>query len=76
MSILAWNCQGLGAPMTGKRLKNICKNNKPSLVFLMEIKVQKNKVEKIISRCFNRSSCFYIDLEGLSGGLALWWKEE
>lgn len=73
MSCLSWNCRGLGSPRTVRVLKDLVKNRKPSLVFLIETLSFANKVEEIKTRLrFDR--CFSVDRVGRSGGLAVMWK--
>lgn len=51
------------------------KQKKPTLVFLMETKLHKEKMELV--RCkLGFSSIFVVDQVGRSGGMALFWGEE
>lgn len=73
MSVLAWNCRGLGCPRTVSELKNIISKKQPQFVFIMETKVARSRAEALkISLGFD--NLFYVDSKGLSGGLALLWK--
>lgn len=72
MKILSWNCQGLGRALTVRNLRDLVKNNNPSIIFLMEKKIKSGRIKKISRRC-DFSQELYIEPEGLSGGLALWW---
>lgn len=73
MSILAWNCHGLGYPRTVHELKEIITKKQPQFVFVMETKVARTRAESLkISLGFD--NLFYVDSRGLSGGLALFWK--
>lgn len=45
------------------------------MVFLMETKNKKEKLEKIRKR-LNFSGYVYVNPRGISGGLALWWNKE
>ena len=38
MSLLSWNCRGLGNPQTVNALKKVIRLEDPNLVFLMETK--------------------------------------
>ncbi|KAF7154187.1 hypothetical protein RHSIM_Rhsim01G0110800 [Rhododendron simsii] len=49
--------------------------NCPSIVFLMETKNNKVKLEAIRRR-FHSTSSKYVEPEGLAGGLALWWNND
>ena len=47
MSIISWNCRGLGTPWVVQALKKaICKED-PSLVFLMETKLIGSEMKKL-----------------------------
>lgn len=75
MSLLAWNCRGLANPSTVRFLKKITRQIRPSLIFLSEMLVLKNKVEDVC-RKINYAGYWAIDVNGHSGGLALFWKNE
>ena len=75
MSILVWNCRGLGNPRTVKVLRNLTKEKYPNLVFLVETKCRRNKMEAI-RRFLQMDGCFTVDCMGLSGGIALLWRDE
>lgn len=48
---------------------------KPKCVFLMETKVEKSRME-LVERSLNFKNSVIVDLNGLAGGLALFWSEE
>ncbi|KAK4259634.1 hypothetical protein QN277_005946 [Acacia crassicarpa] len=74
MNLLAWNCQGLGAALTVRNLKEECFRKKPHLVFLMETKQKASYVRKVRRRCgFNEE--WLVNPVGKGGGLALWWSD-
>lgn len=75
MSLLAWNCRGLGKPRTIQFLKEITQQKKPSIIFLSETLARENKIAEV---CKNINFAEYISVEaqGHSGGLALLWKNE
>lgn len=75
MNLVSWNCQGLGATLAIKALKELTKMNKPSLVFLMETRMKKEKLEKIKRRYWGMRYSFYVDPVGVERGLALWWSK-
>jgi len=75
MIVLSWNCRGLGNPRLVWILHCLVRAKKPSLVFLMETKLRRSKMEEIKSRlCFE--GLFVVDCHGRSGGLALMWNRE
>ncbi|KAF5450624.1 hypothetical protein F2P56_030956, partial [Juglans regia] len=75
MSILVWNCRGLGNPRTVSVLRNLSKEKYPTLVFLVETKCRRKRME-VVRRCLQMDGCFSVDCVGHSGGIALLWKEE
>ncbi|KAH7836079.1 hypothetical protein Vadar_032514 [Vaccinium darrowii] len=75
MLILTWNCQGIGRTVTSQALGELVRKNRPSIVFLMETKNNKVKVETI-RRSLKFDFGFYVEPDGLSGGLALWWNDD
>ena len=50
------------------------KNKKPNLVFLMETKSHKNKMERLWTK-LGFANMFVVDCVGKSGGLALLWED-
>ncbi|XP_042942790.1 uncharacterized protein LOC122276974 [Carya illinoinensis] len=75
MSILVWNCRGLGNPRPVRILKKLVKDKCPNLVFLVETKTEKQRLQSV-RRSLSLDGCFAVDSMGLSGGIALLWKEE
>lgn len=73
MSILSCNYRGLGVASTVKELKVNCIKYKPQLVFLMETKHCKKKLDVVRRRKFKFDGSVYVDPIGLSRGLAVWW---
>ncbi|KAF7151544.1 hypothetical protein RHSIM_Rhsim02G0152800 [Rhododendron simsii] len=63
---------GFGRTVTSQALGDLVRKNRPSIVFLMETKNKKVKLETFRRR-LGFSFSFYVDPVGLSGGLALWW---
>ena len=68
---MAWNCQGLGNPWTIQRLREICKEYDPDVIFLSETKNPHHVVEKKLET-LGFSNLKTIAPHGLvGGGLAL-----
>ena len=75
MRVVSWNYQGLGSTLTVQVLKGHVEKYDPDIVFLMETKNNKEVVEKVRRR-MKFVNGMTMDPNGLSGGLALWWKED
>jgi exonuclease III len=72
MSLLCWNCRGLGRDSTVGELCWLVKQYRPSLLFLSETKMREEKVKRFMwSLGYN--GCLTVNSEGRSGGLALFW---
>jgi exonuclease III len=74
MILLSWNCQGLGNPWTVQDLCLMVREQKPDILFLMETKCRKEKMESIRVR-LGFSGMFVVEPVGRSGGLALFWTD-
>ena len=75
MSIISWNCRGLGNLRTVQELVDLVSTKKPKMVFLMEVKVGRNQVERVKNK-IQFDGLFMVDSVRGGGGLALMWKEK
>jgi hypothetical protein len=75
MRIQSWNCRGLGNLRTVRDLCKLVKEKCPVLVFLIETKLRKMKMEQIHCKLGFKNS-FVVESVEKSGGLALLWGEE
>lgn len=75
MSLISWNCQGLGNPWTVREIMELEVRYKPSFIFLMETMVSINHAERFKVK-MGFEGLFFVDNTGRSGGLALFWKEK
>lgn len=73
--MFVWNCQGLGNPRTIRGLTWMVRQYKPHVIGLMETKSGKVKLDDIRFRLGFKNR-FVVDRIEISGGLALWWKED
>jgi exonuclease III len=75
MTLISWNCRGLGSPRAVRDLCQLAKENKARILFLMETKCSKARVEMVRIK-LGFTGAFTVDPVGRSGGLTLLWKEE
>lgn len=67
MSLLSWNCQGVGRDLTIQILKKMCRKHFPDFMFLIETKNSSNHVLGI-QRWLGYAKVHSMDPEDLSGG--------
>lgn len=73
MSVISWNCRGLGNPSAVPDLKYLVRHFSPDVLFLSETLVHRNKIEAF-RYLLGFDSCFSVDCISRSGGLALFWR--
>ncbi|XP_041000807.1 uncharacterized protein LOC121246650 [Juglans microcarpa x Juglans regia] len=73
--LLSWNCRGLGNARTVCELHLLVKKKGPKIIFLLETKCMREKVEGIRNKLGFECS-FVVDSIRKSGGLAMLWKVE
>ena len=74
MTILAWNCRGMGSTPAVHALTDEVKGCDPMLVFLAETKANRNRI-KGLQRKLGLTQGITVPADGRSGGLAMLWKE-
>ncbi|GLT53039.1 hypothetical protein SLA2020_263360 [Shorea laevis] len=74
MSLLSWNCRGLGNPRIVHNLCQMVKEKRPRFLFLMETKIRQKRMHLIRNK-IGFDGMVAVDSIGLSGGLALLWQE-
>ena len=70
MRAISWNYQGLGNPRSVRALHDLVRCWNPKIVFLMEIKSKKNRMESIKNR-IGFSNGLIVPNVGRIGGIAL-----
>jgi exonuclease III len=75
MSLMSWNCRGLGNPWTVRDLCQMVKEKRPVMVFLMETKLRHNKMERVQCK-LGFWNMLVVGCVGKSGGLALLWGDK
>lgn len=71
----SWNCQGMRNAFTDRRFWEFRSDISPDVLFLMETKNQDEYIAKI-GKDLNFVNSFTVPPQGLSGGLALFWKDD
>jgi exonuclease III len=72
MSVICWNCRGLGNPCTVRDFFLMVKEKKPNVVFLVETKLRGNKMV-LMKYKLGFHNVFVVDCVGKSEGLTLLW---
>jgi len=75
MTILSYNCRGLGTPTVVDSLATLVRRNSPSLVFFSETKHFSSGMEVVRWKC-RLSGCIVVPLKRRAVGLALLWSKE
>ena len=73
MTTLSWNCRGLRSILTVRRLEEMCREHLPDFLFLLETKNSSDHIEGF-RRSLGYDHIFLVNPVGLSGGLALFWR--
>ena len=74
MTILAWNCRGMGSALAVRTLTDEVRSKDPLLVFLIETKIGESKMKGIRNK-LEYTQGITVPSDGRSGGLAMMWKE-
>lgn len=75
MEVLSWNCRGICNDFTVQALKRLIQRHHPSFVFLCETKVLDLDYLKDLRISLGFPNFEGVLSAGLSGGIALYWKE-
>lgn len=74
MNVMSYNCLGLGNGQVVNQLANIVSRKAPKVLFLMETKSLKDRME-FVRRKLGYYGCFTIVSVGRSGGMCVLWEE-
>ncbi|XP_074352931.1 uncharacterized protein LOC141692091 [Apium graveolens] len=75
MSLISWNCQGLGPPWKLQFLQDVIRQQRPAFVFLCKTLSNMEKMEWVRSR-IGFQGMIAVEAKGRSGGLAMLWKDQ
>lgn len=75
MSLLSFNCRGLGNTAAVNNLRNLVRREAPSLIFLAETKLSCGEMMKVKAKLTGYDG-LAVDSCGRSGGVALLWRKE
>ncbi|KQK23379.2 hypothetical protein BRADI_1g73094v3 [Brachypodium distachyon] len=72
MNTLCWNCRGLGDPTTVHELRDLVRENSPTILCVVETQIAKYRVEGLAGT-LGFDNAFGVDSSGRNGGL---WRGE
>lgn len=75
MSLLSWNCRGLGNPRTVREVGKMVHRYNPRILFLIETKKKATEMERCRIR-WGFDCCLAVDSCGKGGGLAVLWNND
>jgi exonuclease III len=75
MSILGWNCRGLGLPQTVQELVRLIRTYRPLIVFICETRQGENKIKELKCRLGLKFCTSHVG-KGKGAGIALYWDEQ
>ncbi|CAM8982614.1 unnamed protein product [Rhodiola kirilowii] len=75
MSLISWNCRGVGGPRAVRSIRDVVNTHRPSILGLVETKKADGDWEAIRCR-LGFKGCFAVRSRGKSGGLAILWSED
>ena len=75
MSVLVWNCRGLGNPQTIRELGNFVRAQDPVIMFLAEKWLDEVRLKSLLQN-FVYDQMFVVSKINQGGGLALLWRSD
>ena len=73
MSLICWNCRGLGNPLTIHFLKDLIIQKRPKFLFLCETFCLQERID-FVRRLLGFEACFAVNARGHKGGIVMFWK--
>ena len=75
MSLLCWNCRGIGKAATVRERSDLARQFAPSILCILETQLEGSRVEQLAEGLgFNKS--YAVSSSGRSGGLCIFWNDE
>lgn len=75
MSLISWNCRGLGGSSTVRALNLLIRKYSPGMLFLCETKAAIERCNRVAAACkMEKMVC--VEANGKAGGLCLMWRQE
>lgn len=74
MSLISYNCRGLGNPRSVGRLKTLLGKENSDVVFLMETKLGADRMSSVQNK-LQMQKGYHVDAMGRSGGMSILWSD-
>lgn len=75
MSLLCWNCRGIGKAATVRELRDLTRQFAPSILCILETQIEGSRVEDLVDTLgYNKS--YAVSSSGRSEGLGIFWHDE
>lgn len=75
MSVMSWNCRGLGMSSTVRELRTLVQKHAPTVLCVVETQLHRTRVEKLAPLLGFKNS-FAVSSTGRSGGLGMYWNDD
>lgn len=76
MYVLSWNIRGMGGPSKSFSVKDLVKNEQPTILLLQEMKLEEEELIKLSKNFWNGSERIGHNSRGASGGLGTFWGKD
>ena len=75
MSIIVWNCRGLGNPQTIRELRDLIRAQDPAAMFIAETWLDEVRLKSLLKN-YDLDQKFVVSKVTQGGGLALLWRSD